>query len=747
MEAFSSPRHENTAHRTSHGTDSGELDLSKLALTEQAPSRASGWKAGALLALAGLPFMSGEVQAADREPLPGKTRMADPSPNGNLFVSVEQILSFADQGLLSKNVREVESRFSGHFRYSFEATERLPMLDVDKLPALPFGRAPAVKAMEFVATSAAERDRLLKGLNERGFAVHTSISQDITVNVPPSSARPAAQEQSWAPDLMSGLMLAMFGVMAYVAYRSYKLQQRMAGEGGGGRGAGNDYAEMGAGPGNALHERPKQRFEDVGGCPEVIADLTELKQDVQAVLKGSKTVELPRGFLFCGPPGVGKTLIARALAGECEVPFIHVDSSQSGATIFVGTGAMKVSKTWDAARFARDQHTKQLRAVEGASGEEEGICIIFYDEFDSIGSKRTSNEYGFGGDQEHKKVVNTLLNQMDGLDASKNRNIIVIAATNFATDLDPALLRPGRFSKKIEISEPHSLDQRLDILRKLSRRIVSDKGCSFQDSKALEYVAKITPGKTGDQLRDILTQAVDIGRRAERKELTTEDLFEAYQRQSFGRAKPNLLPPDKHELVIRHEHGHALCALACGIDLFLISAIPRGATGGRVVIDPEGIPEILATKKDMLKSILLSSGGRAAELESYGSNGITSGAGMDLQQIRGMVIHMINQGLIEGMYGEQPINVRPDLWKEEHRALINDIATQAIQVAREIVSTIGEERTIQIVTDFKTLDRELVGPEAQKFYEDRLGTGVMTRLQQIAQSFFANPTGKAPKQP
>jgi cell division protease FtsH len=489
-------------------------------------------------------------------------------------------------------------------------------------------------------------------------------------------------------------------------------------------------------------ERPKERFTSVGGCPEVIDELKELKKDLESVIKGNQKIYLPRGIVLSGGPGTGKTLLARSLAGEVDCPFLQIDSSQSTTAILVGTGQMRVKSAFDAARMARDLHTKMLRSLPGAAGNEEGVCIMFFDEFDSIGSKRQSIDLGSNADSERKNVVNALLNEMDGIDKTRNRNIIVMAATNFRDDLDPALMRPGRFTKKVDIPLPTTPEQRLDILEKLSVHLIEHKGKKLESKDALGMIAKITPGKSGDHLRSILEEAVAIARRdGERDVISEMDLFEAYQRESFGRPKPNLIKADKHELVIRHENGHALCALAGGIGVFLMSSVPRGDSAGRVVIDPEGIPEMLATKRDMLAAILLTAGGRAAELEGYGSLGITRGADSDLEQIRNMVTSMISSGLFDGMYSRRIFNHPQSKWDDKQTRVVDTIADRAVAAAREVLQTVGEDKMKVLVDDARKIDKELVGLEAQQFYLDRLGNDTLKAMQDVAHKFFLDPLG------
>lgn len=658
----------------------------------------------------------------------GQEPAANPDRGGNVIRSVDHALELAQKGMFQPLVREIENPMAGNFTYQFTLKE-----SVD-----PTAKSRGAAESRFLrgVVSGPEREKLLKGLSDGGFRVESEVQlPQVVLNAPPREA-----EGSMAGLVLGGLSLALMGGMLYIFYRSYRAQRDMM-SGGGDKGGLGGFTRH---QGDFIVDRPKERFTNVGGCPEVVEEMKELKHDIQETMKGNPKIKLPRGAILSGGPGTGKTLLARSLAGEVDCPFLQIDSSQSTTAILVGTGQMRVKSAFDSARNARDQHTKYLRTRPGATGKEEGICIIFFDEFDSIGSKRQSLDLGTSSDAERKNVVNALLNELDGIDASRNRNIVVMAATNFRDDLDPALMRPGRFTKKIDIPLPTSFEQRLDIIEKLSEHIITKRGKSFEDKESLSYIARITPGKSGDDLRAILEEASSLARRDnERDVITNADMFEAYQRHLFGRPKPNLIKPDKHELVIRHEIGHALCAMACDIDVFLMSAVPRGDSAGRVVIDPEGIPEMLATKKDMLAAILLTAGGRAAELEGYGKLGITAGADGDLEQIRNMVARMVSSGLFDGMYSQRIYNHHQSKWQDGHVKLVDDIVKQAVSVGQEIIKTVGPDRMTEMAQKCRKLEKELVGPEAQQFFETELGPELMGRIKMVAQKFYENPVGES----
>ena len=489
--------------------------------------------------------------------------------------------------------------------------------------------------------------------------------------------------------------------------------------------------------------RPIQRFKDIGGLEHVVGQLKELQSDIELIQRGVPGVLLPSGLVLYGPPGTGKTALVRALAGESGVPLLQVDGAQL-TKLLKGTGPASLAAAFQDARCIRDRETQRLRQVSGASGLEQGVVIMLIDELDSVAGKRAAG--GEIGDDERQNIVNTMLQEMNGFDVQRNRNVIVVGATNLIDKLDPALLRPGRFTDKIEVPLPVAWQQRLDILKKLEVPIMGARGMYFGDQKALEHLAKISVGKTGDELRSILEESVKIATRGGRAWATGTDLFEAFQRQSFGRIRDNFLAEEKREIIAFHEHGHGVVGLACGIKPLVVSMLSRGFSGGRVVFDPQSVGEVLRTQRQMLSRLLASAGGRAAELEHYGVLGATEGASMDLDQMRGVVRDMISVGMLDDLY-DSNLRASPSHHvADRHSKIINEMVTNAVEAAKKILRAIGNDQMTQLVRDSLDLGRELAGDEAEQFYRERISEEKFEMAAQIVEGFMKAPRGRAKSQ-
>lgn len=479
----------------------------------------------------------------------------------------------------------------------------------------------------------------------------------------------------------------------------------------------------------------KERFTDIGGAPQIVEELTELKGDIDRVKSGDDSIELPHGALISGEHGVGKTLSARALAGEAECPFIPVNSSSIVATKWAGEWTAALLAKFREARRARDNHTKQLRKLPGATGQEEGVCILFFDEFDSIGRRRSKEDADSSVQREYDDVVNATLAEMDSIDRGLNKNIIVIAATNHPELLDEALLRPGRFTKHMHMPSPVTADQRLDVLHRLSVHIVDERKLTIESLNSLPSMARICVGSSGDELRGILQEAVDIVRREKRGSVTDADLMEAYQRQKFGRRQDNLLSPGKRELVAYHEHGHGLMALAYGVQPFVVSMQPRGGTGGRVILDPEQTYQPPRALRELLGSVLIAAGGRAAELLKYGESGITEGASQDLKQIRQLLIRALSNGMLNDLFAVDVEQADPENLPEEYKAVIDEYTKKALATAKKILEAVGPETMKKLVDESLALDDELIGENARDFYSSRVPADKLEAIKKIAEEF------------
>lgn len=364
-----------------------------------------------------------------------------------------------------------------------------------------------------------------------------------------------------------------------------------------------------------IDEKPKITLNHVAGMEEVKEEVKEiigyLKDPVKFQRLGGRP---PKGVLFYGEPGVGKTLLAKAVAGEAHVPFISVSGSDF-VEMFVGVGAARVRDLFDTAK----RHAP---------------CIIFIDEIDAVGRSRGAINLG-GGHDEREQTLNQLLVEMDGFDTSEG--IIVIAATNRPDTLDPALLRPGRFDRQIFIPRP-DVRGRYEILK------VHAKDKKLLPNVDLELVARATPGFTGADLENVLNEAALLAARKGKEHVEMEDIEEAIDRVTMGlERKGMVISPKEKEKIAYHEAGHAIMSLMVpGSDaLHKVSIIPRGMALGvtqQLPIDDKHMYD----KEDLMGKILTLMGGRAAEEVFYGREGITTGAENDLQRATELAYRMVS---------------------------------------------------------------------------------------------------------
>ena len=355
------------------------------------------------------------------------------------------------------------------------------------------------------------------------------------------------------------------------------------------------------------------KFSDIAGNDNAKQDLTEvvdfLKHPRKFVSLGAR---IPKGVLLVGPPGTGKTMMARAVAGEAGVPFFTVSGSEF-VEMFVGVGASRVRDLFDKAKKSAP-------------------CIIFIDEIDAIGRRRGSGLGG--GHDEREQTLNQILVEMDGFE--KDQNVIVLAATNRADVLDPALLRPGRFDRRVNVTLPERQD-RLAILK------VHFKNKPCADDVDLDALAAKTAGMSGADLMNIANEAAIRAARFNRKQINNSDVTEALEKIAIGPERKNSIMRDKDkEITAYHEGGHALVAevLPDSDNVHKVTIIPRGGTGGVTWTIPEydrPYTTIAEYKDELAKAM----GGRIAEEVIYGRDHITSGASSDLKSATNTAREMI----------------------------------------------------------------------------------------------------------
>jgi len=419
------------------------------------------------------------------------------------------------------------------------------------------------------------------------------------------------------------------------------------------------------------NEKDKVLFKNVAGQDEAKQDLKEvvefLKFPKKFVGVGAR---IPKGVLLVGPPGTGKTMLARAVAGEADVPFFSISGSEF-VEMFVGVGASRV----------RDLFAKAKKNAP---------CIIFIDEIDAVGRRRGSGMGG--GHDEREQTLNQILVEMDGFE--QGQNVIVLAATNRADVLDSALLRPGRFDRRVSIGLPDRKD-RLAVLK------VHFEKKPLAKNVDLDSLAAKTAGCSGADLANIANEAAIVAARNNRTEITDADVTEAFEKVAIGPERKNKVMSDhEKELTAYHEAGHAIVGhvLPDSDVVHKVTIIPRGGTGGVTwFIPPEDKSyHSILEYKDVLARML---GGRIAEEVMYGKDRVTTGAGDDLRKASELARDMVtNQGmgtklrdqvfeLDEGMMMDKLMHERQ--YSDETAKIIDDeveaLITEAANRAREVI--------------------------------------------------------------
>jgi cell division protease FtsH len=431
---------------------------------------------------------------------------------------------------------------------------------------------------------------------------------------------PPEREGMWW-GIVSSLLLPIFlGIMIFVLYRN------MASGGGQAMSFGKSKAKL------QVDSNIKITFNDVAGINEAKAELEEvvdfLKNAERYLKLGAK---IPKGVLLVGSPGTGKTLLAKAVAGEAGVPFFSISGSDF-VEMFVGVGASRVRDLFEQAK-------------------KQSPCIIFIDEIDAVGRQRGSGMGG--GNDEREQTLNQMLVEMDGFDATTG--IIIIAATNRPDILDKALLRPGRFDRQVMIDKP-DLQGREKILE------VHAKGKPMAENVDLKRLAKRTSGFSGADLSNLLNEAALLAARQDKESIEMLDVENSIDRVVMGLEKKTKVISEKDkEMTAYHEIGHALTGLLTpGMDpLRKVTIVPRGwALGYSWSAPDDEIESVSLTKHKMLGEIAVALGGRVAEALIYGEEFITTGASNDLQQVSKIARSIVttygmNERLGAVCYGER----------------------------------------------------------------------------------------------
>ncbi len=419
------------------------------------------------------------------------------------------------------------------------------------------------------------------------------------------------------------------------------------------------------------NEKDKIAFKEVAGNEEAKQDLQEVVEFLKYPKKfESVGAKIPKGVLLVGPPGTGKTLLARAVAGEANAPFFSISGSEF-VEMFVGVGASRV----------RDLFNKAKKNAP---------CIIFIDEIDAVGRRRGSGMGG--GHDEREQTLNQILVEMDGFE--QGVNVIVLAATNRSDVLDPALLRPGRFDRRVNIDLPDRKDREAILKVHFSEKPVSK-------DVDLDSLAAKSAGSSGADLANIANEAAILAARHNRKVIENEDVVQAFEKVAIGpERKSKIMSEKEKELTAYHEAGHAVVGhvLPDSDMVHKVTIIPRGGTGGVTwFIPPEDKSyHSIIEYKDVLARML---GGRVAEELIYGTERVTTGAGSDLQKAAELARDMVtNQGMgkklrdqvfhtDDGMMFDKMVHERQ--YSDETAKVIDDeveaLITEAANRARFVV--------------------------------------------------------------
>ena len=478
-------------------------------------------------------------------------------------------------------------------------------------------------------------------------------------------------------------------VVLFVAIGQY-MAKKLTEKAGGGAGS----MMFGMGKSNAkvyVQSTEGIRFADVAGEDEAKENLQEVVNYLHDPSKYKEIgASMPKGILLVGPPGTGKTMLAKAVAGESNVPFFSISGSEF-VEMFVGMGASKVRDLFNQAK-------------------EKAPCIVFIDEIDAIGQKRSGGQYG--GNDEREQTLNQLLTEMDGFEG--NNGVIILAATNRPESLDPALTRPGRFDRRVPVELP-DLKGREEILKVHAKKVKLAENVDFN------VVARMASGASGAELANIVNEAALRAVRDGRQAVTQSDLEESIEVVIAGYQKKNAILTDQEKWVVSyHEIGHALVAArqSHSAPVQKITIIPRtsGALGYTMQVE-EG-NHYLLTKEELENKIATLTGGRAAEEVVFGS--ITTGASNDIEQATKLARAMLTRYGMSKEFGMVALETVQNQYLGGDTSLSCAAGTQE-QIDRLVVELVSRQhdKAVKLLTD----DREKLDQLAKHLYEKETITG------------------------
>jgi cell division protease FtsH len=489
----------------------------------------------------------------------------------------------------------------------------------------------------------------------------TEVTELLLAKDIPVSAKP--QEQSG----FSAILMTFLPFVILIGVWIYFMNRMQGGGKGGAMGFGKSRAKL------LTEKHGRVTFDDVAGIDEAKDELEEIVEVLRNPQKFSRVGgKIPKGALLVGPPGTGKTLLARAIAGEAGVPFFTISGSDF-VEMFVGVGASRVRDMFEQAK-------------------KNAPCIVFIDEIDAVGRSRGVG-YG-GGNDEREQTLNQLLVEMDGFEA--NEGIIIVAATNRPDVLDPALLRPGRFDRQVQVPNP-DIKGREKILGVHARKT------PLGPDVDLRIIARGTPGFSGADLANLVNEAALAAARIGRRFVTMEDFENAKDKVMMGAERRSMvMSEDEKKLTAYHEAGHAIVGLNVPQHdpIHKATIIPRGRALGLVLSLPER-DQLSVTKTKYTSKIAMAMGGKVAEELIFGPEQVTSGASSDIQQVSKIARAMVTQfGMSEKLGNIDYANEQQSYLGNYSGGSSNSPETQQLIDAevRKIVDT-GYETAKRILTE------------------------------------------------
>jgi cell division protease FtsH len=525
---------------------------------------------------------------------------------------------------------------------------------------------------DFMADSKSGRieDVVIKGTVLYGS--YTDQSGEFSVNIPPyenvvdrlsDTSVSIKSEEPDPPQVGIFYVLLNFApVILLIGFWLFMMRQMNGKGGGGAMGFGKSRAKM------LNEDQTNVTFDDVAGIEEAKQDLEEIVDFLKDPQKFQRLGgRIPKGALLIGEPGTGKTLIAKAVAGEAGVPFFSISGSDF-VEMFVGVGASRVRDMFE-------------------QGRKNAPCIIFIDEIDAVGRHRGAG-YG-GGNDEREQTLNQMLVEMDGFDATEG--VIILAATNRPDVLDPALLRPGRFDRQVHVPLP-------DVKGREQILVVHMRKVPLANNVDASIIARGTPGFSGADLANLVNEAALLAARKNKRVIGMDDLEESKDKVMMGAERKSMaMNEEEKKLTAYHEAGHALVTLheKESDPIHKATIVPRGRALGMVMRLPEGDRYSYSLAK-MRANLSVGMGGRVAEELIFGEEYVTNGASGDIQMVSAMARAMVTQWGLSEKVGMVDYSDEPSSYRE--RRISSETATVIEDEVRGLIDT-GYKRAKQIISD------------------------------------------------